>query len=111
MPKTDWNAELCARCGEPGPDRRTIEIDCFYDLSEVSSKLKLVGSSTSANAYRVRVCKECRGQFMEMLRNFLDNPCTLVEPPPDPEANIPVRVMGHIVMMTKDQFDLHRTKY
>jgi len=68
---------VCQICGVETPDIRHIEIDCFYDLSEVSEKFYRMdwyrkGKKNPKHSYLIRVCKGCRSVFMfDFLSSFI----------------------------------------
>lgn len=70
----------CAICGD-GPDRdiRHLAIDCFYDLSEVSSSFVLQDDKKLA-CYSMPICKGCRANFLfTHLVRFIDTKGRLAE--------------------------------
>lgn len=60
---------ICQVCGAETPDIRHIKIECFYELGEVSDKLKKV-----EDGYIIQVCKGCRAVFLfGYLKDFIEN--------------------------------------
>jgi hypothetical protein len=97
------NGEACARCGEVGEDRRTLWMACFYDMAELRvpfEQRQIMGVSTrqtgsvsshgwdrpvfaeqpadakphSNKFYTLRVCKDCRGDWMGAIAEWFQNP-------------------------------------
>ena len=62
----------CQVCGHSyDPDIRWLRLACFYDLSEVSDKLKY---DEKQRLYLMPFCKDCRGEFMGILGDWLNRP-------------------------------------
>ena len=135
--------EKCARCGEEGEDRRTLWMACFYAMDELDMPLgqcavegvyceqtgtqvmEIVGRTHTipvftpiADAeprkhrlFTLRVCKRCRGDWMGAIEEWFKRPTEA----DNPEADIPMRVRGATVMMTREQYDewheKHREKH
>jgi hypothetical protein len=81
--------EVCQVCEEPGQDRRTLLVEfCIGDWEHTHRKLStrrvravqtmpIGGGIDLENSYvlnmgEVRACKECRGDFLRLLRAWLD---------------------------------------
>ncbi len=71
--------EECLRCKEVGEDRRTLWMACFYDMSELglpfNNQFMLYpddseedGKETTHNFYTLRVCKQCRSDWMHFIK-------------------------------------------
>lgn len=102
----------CQLCLASGCDKRSLVIDCFYAIGEVIDEaidLHEVENGLNGRGYYLRICKNCRGEFLAHLRQWADEARkrrgSLMDddghPEDDiPEKNIPVRVDGRIVMMT-----------
>src|SRR5262245_14278633 len=58
--------ESCQICGEFGMDRRTLVIEYFYSIEEVSPKF-----TRTDRGYELRTCKGCRGDFLGLLRSWV----------------------------------------
>jgi len=67
----EWKENhTCDICGD-GPDRdiRSLKVDCFYNLKEVSNKFRDEG-----DYYMLKFCKPCRGHFMfSVLSEWIDS--------------------------------------
>ena len=59
--------------------------------------------------YDVTCCKSCRGEFLNMFGQWARGKLR-ERRQDDDEANIPVRVNGATVMMTRAEFDAHRSQ-
>lgn len=110
----------CAVCGEVGQDRRTLRISHGYELREVSEKFErtqILESSPDSRlsdplpAWKLTTCKECRADLMGLLRRWIESGSAVDRRwiSSDPERNIPVRIDGAIVMMTREEYDQWRT--
>lgn len=108
---------LCATTEYESGDLRTLRIGCFYDLTEVSDKFTPVAATIEGvdrpqNLYSMRICKDCRGDFMGLLRQFIDTQMsTVVDREVDdlnPERNIPIRVDGRTMMVTEGEWESFR---
>lgn len=105
---------ICQVCtNETYGDSRTLRISCLYDLSEVSDaftvvQAKVEGVDRPQNLFCLTICKDCRGNLLGLLRQFIDSgPSTMVEREVEelnPERNIPVRVDGRSIMLTHDEW-------
>lgn len=86
-------------------DGRTFQIHIAngYNLSELSSLLE----EGADGFYRITTCKDCRGDFLGMLRRWLNGELVLVE---DETRRILVRVDGREVRMTEEEAADHRKK-
>lgn len=111
---TATDGDTCALCAAPdGPDLRTLRIGCLYDLSEVSDLFQPVLAQIDRvekqqTLWTMKICKDCRGDFMGVLRQFIDTQmATMVDRACEelnPERNIPVRVDGRTMMMTEPEW-------
>ena len=96
----------CKICGEIDQDGRTLKLRYLYDLSEVSDKFQVEKMEDGSTYYSIFTCKNCRGNFLGILRYWAEG--NLIEETTDPDKNIPVRVDGRTVMMNKDEWGAHR---
>lgn len=102
--------ERCKICGVESHDLRTLRMRYFYDLSEISDKLTqervLIALPNTASfedtMYSVRTCKDCRGDFMQVLKHWLEG--KYKQPEPTAEHCIPYRKDGRTVMLTEAEF-------
>lgn len=66
------DGEKCVRCGEVGQDRRTLVMSCGGDMQDPDpmtlhvpfQRLREPGKSTSKAPYTLRVCKQCRADWI-----------------------------------------------
>lgn len=76
----DLQSHTCAVCGSGyDPDIRWLRIGCFYDLTEVSNKFE----ENKEGFFVLPFCKACRGTFMGILADFIEQKGYL----PDPYRN------------------------
>lgn len=97
------STDVCKRCGDLGPDLRTLSVDCFYDLTETGIPFfERKASDKDGTLYRLRFCKSCRSDFISMLSEWFFTPRN------DGEGTIPVRVNGAVRMLTSEQLKAYR---
>lgn len=96
--------------GEPDPDLRTVMIGCLYDLTEAGLPKLSLGAvpldspdSQPRPLYGLRVCKDCRGDLIGLLRTWRNGAFHTPEED-DPERNVPYREDGRTVMLTLEEF-------
>ena len=122
------HAEQCQRCGEWGPDRRTLRMSCFYAMDELSVPFgrdavlgrhcKQVdvkmgigmqlpvwgepeGETRHYDSYTLRVCKSCRADWMRAIEKWFTNP----ERPVDTGTGIYIRDRGATRPVTPGEID------
>jgi hypothetical protein len=93
--------DKCQICGEESPDLRTLKIDYFYQLDEVSPKFKRENNS---RLFSIKTCKNCRGEFLAMLGHWAKG-AFVAKRERSSDHNIPVRVMGRTVMMNRQEWE------
>ena len=109
--------ELCQICNQEGEDRRTLRLEYFYDLSEISDKLKKAevtirfadGHEVKDVLWTIRTCKDCRGDFLGILRRWTNGEF-ITQTRGRSERNIPVRVDGRVIMMTAEEWQAHTAR-
>lgn len=82
--------DLCMLCGAYGPDKRNLVIECFYDVSEAVPEaidLGLVDVYNNRGWY-LRVCKNCRGEFLDLLADWRKQRIALRNTPKDHDGYI-----------------------
>lgn len=100
--------EQCQVCEALGDDRRTLVISCGYDLHEVSKKFARTPDDRHAQ-FMLLVCKDCRGDFLGVLRRWVAKEFILKQEESS-DRNIPLRVDGRIIMLTKAEWDAYTTQ-
>lgn len=63
--------EICQKCKEPGHDRRTLWMACFYEMSELGLPLEQVHIADRI-FYTLRVCKDCRASWMGSIKDWFN---------------------------------------
>lgn len=102
----------CQRCGVVDQDLRTLWHSCLYAMEETGLPFakrdeKLSDSpSVGRSFYTLRVCKACRASWMAAIAAWFRNPPA--PEAPDPERNIPMRVLGETKMVTRAEYDAMR---
>ena len=108
---------LCMLCHAYGNDKRSLWLSCFYDVKEVMPEALDVFAvpTLKGRGYYLRLCKSCRGRFLDMLGQWRKACVDLRGLPKDhdgyvfdcedAEANVPVRINGRIVMMTLEGYE------
>lgn len=115
------DGDLCMLCHAYGSDKRSLFIDCFYNIGEVLPEaLDIHLVEGQRGGWYLRICKHCRGEFLGMLGEWREKMIARRVVPKDhdgnglwdddPELNIPVRVNGTTVMMTADQYEEWKAK-
>lgn len=131
-------SEKCQRCGEEGEDRRTLFMECFYEMSELkipfdnqilfhanveecepasdpvvlevpngpkipiqAGTVKCSGELTPSQFYCLRVCKHCRAEWMQAIKEWFFRPSY----GPSPGTRIFVRDLGATNEITREEWD------
>ena len=74
------DSDLCMLCHAYGEDKRSLFIDCFYNVKEVIPEaldLFACGDKFKARGYYLRLCKGCRGALLGILREWRDERVSL----------------------------------
>ena len=72
-------SEKCQRCGEVGQNMRTLHLSCLYDLMELGIPfdivyLQSVGIAVKHRIYTLRVCKGCRAEWLQSVKQWFNTP-------------------------------------
>ena len=76
----DEFGEKCDCCGKLGNDRRTLWMGCGYNMDELNIPFKekkdarVTGFNRDA-LYTLRVCKQCRSQWMHAIKEWFKRDC------------------------------------
>jgi hypothetical protein len=129
-PKRESDKDICEKCGvDTEGDGRTLWMACFYDMSEMDVPFtlcalngtfmekegmrrglvkyvpiwkKVFGSEQVRPFYTLRVCKSCRGSWMESIREWWHKR-------PETEescgSGIYVRDLGRNIEVTREEFE------
>lgn len=113
----------CPICGESDEmqDARTLRLAYGYKLDEASVKLQhhfyREHSDADANEfpdlrpfYSIRTCKSCRADFMGLLRSWCAGQIAAGRQEYNFDRNIPVRVDGATVWMTRPEWNAYTGK-
>lgn len=116
------DGDECMLCHAHGPDMRNLVMDCFYDISEAIPQaidIHNLDIQNHKSGWYLRICKTCRGEFLGhieswsreriKLRGMTDSDGELLEQDYS-SKNIPVRVMGMIVMMDEQEYEEFRKR-
>lgn len=96
--------DLCQVCGETlHGDGRHLVLDYFYDLREVSSKFETFTLGYK-KSYVLKTCKNCRGDFLAVLKQFCLGKFVDSKRTPNEERVIPIRQNGATVFVTQEEF-------
>lgn len=109
----DWDE--CQMCGAHGNDKRSFIMRCFYNMVEVVPEmisLRTVDDDVmQADQWFLRICKRCRGELLDKLREWAQVCRERRGDPMDHDGHdmypdgsdrvYPVRVHGRIKMMTE----------
>lgn len=108
--------DLCMLCHAHGADKRCLFLSCLYDVKEsVPEALSLADveewNVNGRSFYYLRICKNCRGEFLRMLREWRLGAIARRNIPKDhdghpvlQEGTIPVRKDGRVVYMTEEEY-------
>lgn len=113
----------CQLCYARGEDKRSLVINCFYNVKDVLPEAIDLSNVTvetlAGRGYYLRICKACRGRLLAKLEEWR-NECIAFIPLPKnhdgelleegPGAYIPFRVHGRTRMVTKEEFETLKTK-
>ena len=110
----ELDKDLCMMCLAYGADKRILYIECMYAIHEmVPEAMDLFSADNKQIGYTLRICKACRGAFLDMLGKWREERMARRTTLKDHDGNdeldepgydIPVRVNGAIVMMNEDQY-------
>lgn len=89
-------------------DLRTLVLRNGYDLSEGCDRLVKSTRLSEQHAYEITTCKECRGEFMEMLWLWANGGSMSGRADANPDATIPYRRAGRTVMITPEEWETFR---
>jgi hypothetical protein len=117
----EHDSDLCMICHARGGDMRSFFISMFYALSEVAPEFvnidkvhETIPDFPFQRGYYLRICKTCRGEIMQSIKEAINSRRSLRDTPKDsdgeveefnPARNIPVRMNGRTVMMTPEEYD------
>ena len=72
--------EYCRKCETEEDDLRTLWMSCFYEMNELALPFAKVQNPLSTNLprefYTLRVCKNCRSEWMESIQAWWILPTT-----------------------------------
>lgn len=60
-------SEPCIRCEEVGEDRRTLFMECGYQMMKLDIPFE---KELITNSYSIRVCKNCRGDWLAAIKDW-----------------------------------------
>lgn len=110
---------LCMLCHAEGQDKRSLFIDCLYNVKEVVPEALAIRKAglVRGQGYYLRLCKSCRGSLLDMMQGWANERRTLRSVPKDHDGgllevsedrNIPVRINGRIQMLNAEEFEAYR---
>jgi len=120
----ELDGDLCQLCHAYGADKRSLFIDCFYDIHEVVPEaidLFAVEGELMKRGYYLRICKACRGALLGHLQQWRQERIALRDVPKDHDGNpeesdgdtrelIPVRINGATIMMNEYEYSEYKRK-
>ena len=106
--------DICQLCLAEGPDKRTLTMSCFYDITEIVPEFS---KQVLPSNYHIRICKACRGDLLGKLEAWrterllnrgwpMDDDGNLIDR--DPGKNIPVRINGAIQWMNGEEYEEYK---
>ncbi len=102
-------SDLCAVCGEDGQDRRTLRLSYLYELGEISPKFSRDKTAPRAG-YSIRTCKDCRGDFLGLLRRWCAGEFIEVQSA-SYDRPIPIRRDGRCVYVSQEEWEEGRNRH
>jgi hypothetical protein len=118
----ELDQDRCQCCWAQGPDMRSLLIECGYEISEVVPEfisLAKIENAPVNRGYYMRICKTCRARLLGILNHWFASGEALRDVPkdsdgvpenPDPNANIPVRINGAVVMLNAEEYAEFRAR-
>ncbi len=96
----------CARCGDPGPDLRTLWMACLYQMNELNvpferEDLAVALESHERRFYTLTVCKDCRADWMSVIEKWF-NTVPIEE---SPGTGIFVRQNGRSIEVSFEEYE------
>ncbi len=97
--------EECQRCKEVDEDRRSLWMSCFYEMDELKMpfvhKFLKDADDSKYKFYTMRVCKNCRGLWMAMIKFWYDIPDNK---PAACNSGIYVRELGATIEISEEEW-------
>lgn len=97
--------EICQKCGvDAEGDIRTLYMFCTYEMNELGlpfSKKKLLMEVGARDFYTLKVCKQCRSDWMKAIKEWFETPII----PETCDSGIYVRDLGHTKQVTEEEFE------
>lgn len=109
----EHDEDLCMLCHAHGEDKRSLRVSCFYDVKEVLPEALYVQEGTPpASVFYLRICKACRGRFLQLLAVWRESCLDMRRLPkdhdgnviPDEERCVPIRVLGATHWITRAEY-------
>lgn len=104
--------KACQKCKEEGDDLRTLWMSCFYNMNELNipftKEIIIEGGihdahpNTHHNFFTLRVCKDCRADWMAMIRAWWNMPPWRHQV--SPGTGIFIRDLGTNIEITEEEF-------
>jgi hypothetical protein len=91
--------EQCQKCNSSEGDLRTLYMSCFYQMHE----LNLPFLETPEGDYTLRVCKNCRGDWMKAIKDWFHAP--IIEN--ENGDGIYIRKYGKLIELSEEKFQMH----
>jgi hypothetical protein len=112
---------LCMICNAYGTDKRSLFISSFYEMKEVAPEFLDLADvpDFKDRGYYLRICKSCRGEILDAIRQAINVRCELRSEPKDHDgtvdyddggSSIPVRINGRTVMMNVWQYEEYQAR-
>ncbi len=111
----EHDPDLCMLCAAYGADKRSLILDCGYDVKEAVPEMLRLDQADDERfrnrGFYLRICKSCRSAFLKHLQIWCKEQNKRRGLPKDDDGNleetdrdIPVRVMGAVFMMTEEEY-------
>ena len=98
--------DKCQKCQAEEDDLRTLWMSCFYEMNElglpfIKQTILEGGNETDKRLfYTLRVCKDCRSRWMDMIKTWFHFPFKRESP----KTGIYVRHYGANIEVTDEEF-------
>lgn len=101
--------EQCQKCKKVDEDRRTLWMCCFYNMDELNLPFDrqevfypILGGTQSQNFYTLRVCKDCRAEWMSAIQTWFNDQKPKKE---SCGSGIFIRRNGAIIEITEEEWN------
>jgi hypothetical protein len=80
----------------PGPEKKVLNLK--------SGTVTCSGELSPEHFYTLRVCKKCRGEWLDSIKNWFESKNSAIQSEPSEDRRIPVRKFGAIEYVSEAEF-------